>query len=158
MLDLAAVTAEDVVYDLGCGDGRVVIRAAERCGARGVGIDCERHWIEVATAAAAAAGVAGRTRFEHGDALAADLADATVVTVYLVEWSTTRVAALVRACARPGTRIVSHSFPIDGWPPDRSVVVVDGAETHHAIHLWTVPLPETEPERARVSGLSSEEA
>ena len=137
MLRLAAVGADDLVYDLGCGDGRILIAAA-CAGASGVGVDIESHWVELSRLNANAAGVAERVRFEQADALSLDLRQATVVVLYLVHWSVQRVLARVRSQCAPGTRVVSHSFPIE-LDGARSEWVIDAEGQRRQIHLWTVP-------------------
>ncbi len=139
MLRLAGVAAFDTVYDLGCGDGRIVIAAARDFGARGVGVDVEPYRIEESRANALAAGVADRVRFERIDALQVDISPATVVALYLVDWSTPRVIARIAAMCRPGTRIVSHSFALSPWAPQASEEVVDEHGNVRRIHLWIVP-------------------
>ncbi len=124
MLDLAGVTSADTVYDLGCGDGRIVIAAAQR-GARAVGVDIEPHWVAESTRNAAAAGVSGSASFELQDALAADLSPATVVMLYLVEWSTRMLDEKLAAELRPGARIVSHSFGMGDRPAEKTEQWVD---------------------------------
>jgi SAM-dependent methyltransferase len=121
MLALAAIGPEDVVIDLGSGDGRLVIEAARRYGARGVGVEREAHLVDLARAAAVQAGVAGRVRFSQGDIFDADLRGATVVTLYLLPRLLERLAPKLRAELAPGTRIVSHDFPLEAWPADRTL-------------------------------------
>ncbi|APV48309.1 hypothetical protein BWI17_00595 [Betaproteobacteria bacterium GR16-43] len=138
MLRLADVKASDTVYDLGCGDGRLVISAAETRGARGLGVDIEPYWVEQSRLNASAAGVSHLARFEQADALDLDLSPATVVFAYLVHWSTRLVAQHFVKSARPGTRLVSHSFPIELGPTrSESVVAEDG--TSRIIHLFIAP-------------------
>lgn len=138
MLELANVGSGDRVLDLGCGDGRIVIASALLRGARGVGIDIERHWIEQARTKAAAAGVGDRVHFEQADAMSFDLSGASVVFLYLVHWSTQRIVdRLYRACS-PGTRIVSHSFGFDTVPTATSVIVADAEGQPRRLHLWVV--------------------
>lgn len=138
MLDLANVGPEDRVMDLGCGDGRVVIASALARGARGVGIDIEPYWVEQARAAATAAGVDSRVHFEHADAMHFDLSGASVVFLYLVHWSTQRIAdRLHRECA-PGTRVVSHSFGFDAVATATSEIVADAEGCSRRLHLWVV--------------------
>ena len=93
MLELAQVTSRDTIYDLGCGDGRIVITAARKYGARGVGVDIEQHWATESQTNAQQAGVEDLVTFSAADALTVDLTPATVVTLYLVEWSTARTSA-----------------------------------------------------------------
>jgi SAM-dependent methyltransferase len=138
MLDLAELTAEDVVYDLGCGDGRIVIEAAKRYGARGVGLDIEPYWIEQAQRNARTAGVEALVRFEHADAMAVDLGPATVVTLYLVHWSMQLVGAMLAGRARVGTQVVSHNFEVEGWTPGRTASVTDGDGNSHRVYRWTL--------------------
>lgn len=136
MLDLADVGEGDVVYDLGCGDGRVAIAAARR-GARAVGVDIEEHWVGEARAAAAAAGVAEHVHFEQADAMHFPLAHATVVCLYLVDWSTGRMLQRLRAECAPGTRVVSHSFGF-GAAGGRSVAVLDAEGRARQLHLYVI--------------------
>jgi SAM-dependent methyltransferase len=136
MLELARVGARDVVYDLGCGDGRIVVTAAARFGARGVGIDIDPQRIAEARANARRAGVEKRTRFIVGDLFAADLSGATVVTLYLLPRVNLQLKPRLRELAA-GTRIVSHDFEMgEDWPPQKSRKV--GGDT---IYLWTIEAP-----------------
>ena len=138
MLALAAVRPDDVVYDLGAGDGRIVIAAARWRGARGVGIEIDPDLVSQARRDAARAGVADRVRFEATDLVAAPLGEATVVTLYLSPELNARLRPRLLAELRPGARIVSHQFPMADWRPAQSVTLtVDGRE--HVLHLWIVP-------------------
>jgi protein-L-isoaspartate O-methyltransferase len=138
MLDLARVTPDDIVYDLGSGDGRIVIAAARR-GARAVGIEIDPALVEQARTAAAAAGLGDRARFERQDLFEANIERATVVTLYLLpEVNVALRPKLLRDLA-PGTRIVSHSHDMDDWAPEKTLVIADGEGKRHVIHLWTVP-------------------
>ena len=133
MLKLANVTKEDVVYDLGCGDGRIVIAAA-KLGARGVGIDIDPDRIKDATAAAKKAGVADRVKFIEGDLFdpAIRISDATVVTLYLLPSLNARLMPRLKNELKPGTRIVSNAFSMgDAWPPDQTQQVGDSV-----IYSW----------------------
>jgi SAM-dependent methyltransferase len=118
MLQLAAVTANDVVYDLGSGDGRVLILAAQKYGARGVGIELDPALVATARQIAAEGGVADRVTFIEGDFYLSDLSKATVVTLYLSPLINKRLEPKLKAELRPGARIVSHDFPIGDWTPD----------------------------------------
>lgn len=133
MLQLAGVTAQDVVYDLGSGDGRIPIIAAQKYGARGVGIEIDPRLVTQSWGNANDAQVANRVRFLVGDLFTADLGEATVVTMYLSPSIMKRLTPTLRAL-KPGTRIVSHQFTMPGWPPDDRRQV-DEAE----ILLWRVP-------------------
>ena len=150
MLDLAGVTSSDVVYDLGCGDGRIVIAAAQR-GARAVGVDIEPHWVAEATKNASEAGVAERTEFQAQDALAVDLSQATVVMLYLVEWSTRMLDEKLAAELRPGARIVSHSFGMGDRPAERTEQWVDATGEPRTLRLWIAGKVGTEPVDESVS-------
>lgn len=153
MLDLAGVTGSDVVYDLGCGDGRIVIAAAKR-GARAVGVDIEPHWVAEATKNAAAAGVSDLATFEVQDALVLDVSPATVVMLYLVEWSTRMLDEKLAAELRPGARIVSHSFGMGDRPAEKSEQWVDSTGQSRTLRLWIAGKVGTEPVDESVSALT----
>lgn len=136
MLTLAEVSGSDRVFDLGCGDGRVVIAAARRHGARGVGVDIEPYRVEESRQNALLAGVSDRVRFEHGDALTIDLSQATVIFLYLVHWSMQMLAPVIARQVVPGTRIVSHSFPITSWTPTRTDTFFDSTGLERTLYLW----------------------
>jgi cyclopropane fatty-acyl-phospholipid synthase-like methyltransferase len=133
MLRLADVGAADVVYDLGSGDGRIPIIAAQKYGARGVGIELDPSLVERSWQIANEAEVASRVSFIVGDLFTADLSEATVVTCYLSPQMMKMLESKLRAL-KPGTRIVSHQFPMAGWQPDRRRKV-DESE----LLLWIVP-------------------
>jgi SAM-dependent methyltransferase len=135
MLTLARVGPADVVYDLGCGDGRFVIAAAQTFGARGVGVDIDPARIADANAAAQREGVADRVRFLQQDLFSVDLSPATVVTLFLLPELNERLAPKLRRELRAGARIVSHRWTIRGWPPDEAIVV-DVEEVRHEAFLW----------------------
>jgi SAM-dependent methyltransferase len=135
MLDLAGVTSGDVVYDLGCGDGRIVIAAARR-GARGFGFDIEPHWVGESRKNAAEAGVEGLASFELQDALLVDLSPATVVMLYLVEWSTRMLEEKLAKELRPGSRVVSYSFSMGDQEPEKLEQWVDATGQSRTLRLW----------------------
>jgi cyclopropane fatty-acyl-phospholipid synthase-like methyltransferase len=138
MLRLARLGADDVLYDLGCGDGRIVITAARDFGARGVGIDLDPRRIAEANAAARSAGVAGRVRFAVQDLFQTDFSEASVVTLYLFPELNARLRPKLLAELRPGARVVSHQFGIGDWKPaDRGRVWSETMD--HWIYLWIVP-------------------
>lgn len=135
MLRLAGVKGGDVVYDLGCGDGRIVIAAVREFGAaRGVGIDISPARIKDAKENAEKAGIADRTRFIESDFFTADIKDATVVTLYLLTSVNERLRPKLLAELKPGPRVVSNTFSMGDWKPDQ-VEEIDGRR----IMLWTVP-------------------
>ncbi len=138
MLRLAAVRPGDVVYDLGCGDGRIVIAAAVDFGARGVGIDLDPRRIEEARAAARRAGVSDRVRFAVQDLFKTDFSEASVLALYLFPELNAKLLPKIRAQMRPGTRVVSHKYGIGDWTPERREIVwfdMDSSE----IRLWRLP-------------------
>jgi SAM-dependent methyltransferase len=134
MLRLAEVGPNDVVYDLGSGDGRIVIAAAARFGARGVGIDLDPKLVAQATANAQKAGVAQRVRFFEGDIFEADISNASVVTLYLLTSINERLRPKLLRELRPGTRVVSHQFRMGDWQPEREIAV-----DYRPLFLWRVP-------------------
>jgi cyclopropane fatty-acyl-phospholipid synthase-like methyltransferase len=134
MLKLARVTPADVVYDLGSGDGRIVILAAQKYGARGVGIEIVHELVERSRLIAKEGEVADRVAFIEGNVFDADLSKATVVTLWMTASFNARLEPKLRRELKPGTRIVAHQFPIGDWPPEQTARV-DGEE----IFLWTMP-------------------
>jgi SAM-dependent methyltransferase len=135
MLKLARVTSEDVVYDLGSGDGRILILAAQKYGARGVGIEIDAHLVAVSKQVAREGQVAHRVTFIEGDLFTADISDATIVTLYLSPGVNRRLEPKLRTELKPGTRIVSHQFPIGTWKPQETMRAEDGTN----LYLWIVP-------------------
>jgi cyclopropane fatty-acyl-phospholipid synthase-like methyltransferase len=138
MLRLAAVREGDVIYDLGCGDGRIVITAARDFGATGVGIDIDPRRIDEANAMARVAGVSGRVRFAVQDLFKTDFSAATVLALYLVPEVNAQLLPKFRAELKPGTRVVSHQYRIGDWAPSRSETAWSGSMDHQ-IFLWVVP-------------------
>lgn len=136
MLTLAKVGPGDVVYDLGCGDGRIVIAAAQRFGARGVGVDIDPALVRLAEANARAAGVADRTAFRVEDALETDVTEATVVTLYLLAASNVRLRPLLTRQLKPGARIVAHNYAMGAWEPDAVDTFLDAAGGTRTLYLW----------------------
>jgi protein-L-isoaspartate O-methyltransferase len=133
MLRLAHVTENDVVYDLGSGDGRIVIAAARTYGARAVGVELDPALVKTATERARKAGVADKVTFRQEDLFKTDLSDATVVTLFLSGATNFRLEPKLMKELKPGTRIVSHRFEMRDWPPDREERV-GGTK----IFLWTI--------------------
>lgn len=133
MLKLANVQGTDVVYDLGCGDGRTVIRAARQFGARAVGIDIDPKRIEESWRNAREAGVEDLVTFREGDLFEADISEATVVTLYLLTKLNIKLRPKLWRELKPGTRVVSHAFSMGDWEPEKTIHV-DG----RTIHLWIV--------------------
>jgi len=144
MLRLAQTGPQDIVIDLGSGDGRIVIAAARDFGAQALGVELDSALVELARERARATGVAARAAFEHGDALHADVSRATVVTTYLLPGLMERLRPKLLAELPPGARIVSHAFVMSGWRPDRSETVRvlsphPGQGETSNLHLWIVP-------------------
>jgi SAM-dependent methyltransferase len=138
MLALAGVTRGDVLYDLGCGDGRIVITAAKEFGAQGVGVDLDPQRIREAQANAVRAGVADRVTFRVQDIFDTEIQPATVVTLFLSPDLNARLRPKLTSQLKPGTRIVSHRYGIGDWVPELTETLsVRGTRNH--IFLWRVP-------------------
>ena len=143
MLQLANVGPEDYVIDLGSGDGRIVIAAAKRFGARGLGVEIDPSLVQQSRENARAAGVAGRAHFREQDLFKTDLSPASVVTMYLLPDTNLQLRSRLLKL-RPGTRIVSHDWDMAEWAPDRTVTIdvpdkPIGREKVSRVHLWIVP-------------------
>jgi len=145
MLKVAGVTKHDVVYDLGCGDGRIVVTAARKYGCRAVGYDLDPLRVREARMNAEKSRVAHLVTIEEKDILKADLQEASVVTLYLGTELNARLIPQLRKL-KPGARIVSHDFSIDKIPPDKVVEMTSRADARkHTIYFWTCPLPPPTP-------------
>jgi cyclopropane fatty-acyl-phospholipid synthase-like methyltransferase len=144
MLEIAEVQKDDVVYDLGSGDGRLVIRAAKKYGARGVGIEMDQSLLDTARKAAEAEGVSHLVEFRAEDALKTNLSPATVVTLYMLPWFNEAMKPNFKKYLKPGSRIVAHDFGIEGWKPDKMEKLpqpekkAGGYVHYHSILLWNV--------------------
>jgi hypothetical protein len=138
MLEMAQVSQKDVVYDLGCGDGRIVITAAKKYGAHGVGIDLDPERIKESTANAIEAGVSSLVEFRHQDAMKADISRATVVTLYLLPESNALLRPLLEKQLKAGARVVSHNYHMPGW--EKKEIVYDELTTGdgdlHTIYVY----------------------
>jgi precorrin-6B methylase 2 len=142
MLKLADVKKTDIVYDLGCGDGRIVIAAAKNFGARAVGIDIDPVRIGEAKDNAQKAGVEKLVRFEENDLFKADIHEATVVTLFLLSTVNLRLRPKLLQDLKPGTRVVSNTFDMGDWKPEKEVTVGNPDEQSylsHRLYLWTIP-------------------
>jgi ribosomal protein L11 methylase PrmA len=142
MLKLAKVKSTDILYDLGCGDGRIVIAAAKTYGAHGVGIDLNPDRIREANENARKAGVENLVRFEENDLFKADIHEATVVTLFLLNTVNMRLRPKLLRELKPGTRIVSNTFKMGDWTPDQEMSVQGVAENapfSRKLFLWVVP-------------------
>lgn len=138
MLEFAEVSPEDVVYDLGAGDGRLVIAAAKQYGARGVGVEIDPELVARARDNARRQGVDALVEIKEDDVLAVDISGATVVTLYLNDSLNWRLKPKLWDQLRPGARVVSHYFPIRGWKPDATRVVSDPSEKPANLYLWRI--------------------
>jgi hypothetical protein len=138
MLEIARVNRNDVVYVLGSGDGRIVITAAQKLGARGVGYDLNPERVKEANENATKAGVTDRVRFVEGDLFKADIGEATVVTLYLLPDVNLKLRPKLLSELKPGTRIVSHNYSMGDWQPLQSETVKVGS-SEHSIFYWEVP-------------------
>jgi SAM-dependent methyltransferase len=142
MLKLADIKPSDVVYDLGCGDGRIVIAAAKKFGARGVGVDIDPVRIREANEDAKKAGVEKLVRFEEKDLFQADIHDANVVMLFLLNSVNLKLRPKLLRELKPGSRIVSNTFDMGDWKPDKEAAVDgtdDGTSPSQYLYLWTVP-------------------
>lgn len=135
LLDLAKVGPSDVVYDLGCGDGRIVIAAARDYGARGVGIEIDPVLVREARENARKAGVADKVEIRQGNIFEVDTSPATVVALYLLEKLNIQLRPKLQRELRPGSRIVSHVFGMGDWKPDQKIIV---PATGHPVYSWTI--------------------
>ena len=134
MLEVAKVTPDDLVMDLGSGDGRVVVAAAKDFGASAIGVEIDAELIEQARESARAAGVADRVQFLQQDLFQADISKATVVTLYLMPMLNLKLRPRLFRSLQPGTRVVSHAFHMGDWKPDKELVV-EGRQ----VYFWVVP-------------------
>jgi SAM-dependent methyltransferase len=153
MLRMADVGQDDVLYDLGCGDGRIVITAAKELGCRGVGIDIDFTRIQESRVNASNAGVSDRVEFLHMDLFEADISQATVVTLYLLSKVNLRLRPKLFQELEPGTRVISHDFSMGEWMPEKSTVIeekvdyipfhdtrfIDDYWNKHTIYYWIIP-------------------
>jgi SAM-dependent methyltransferase len=133
MLRMAKVGKQDVVYDLGCGDGRIVIAAAKKYGARGVGVDIDPERIKEARANAEKEGVTDKVKFIQQDLFETDVSQATVVALYLLPDINLKLRPKLLEELKPGTRVVSHNYDMGDWKPERKASVGT-----HTVYLWTI--------------------
>jgi SAM-dependent methyltransferase len=135
MLEIAQVGKNDLVYDLGCGDGRIVIAAAQKVGARGIGVDLDPERIKESLENARKADVADRVQFFQQDLFQADIGKATVIMLYLWPEVNLKLRPKLLRELKPGTRVVSHSHPMGSWEPDQSIAAAEG----HRVYFWVIP-------------------
>ncbi|HEU4340102.1 MAG TPA: class I SAM-dependent methyltransferase [Candidatus Binatia bacterium] len=141
MLEMAEVKKNDVLYDLGCGDGRILIRAAKKYGTRGVGIDLDPQRVEEATQKAKEEGVSHLLQFRAEDGTKTDISNATVVMLYMFKWFNNAIRPKLQKL-KPGSRIVAHDYDIDDWQPTLVVNLepgkIEGIDRQHTLYLWRV--------------------
>jgi SAM-dependent methyltransferase len=144
MLQLAEVRKDDIIYDLGCGDGRILIQAAKKYGARGVGVDMNAALVNEARRKAAEQGVSHLVEFRAGDALQVDISAATVVTLYMYKWFNNEMRPKLQKL-KPGSRVVAHDYDIDDWQPTKVETVDASADPSSSeyfgtrtLYLWRV--------------------
>ena len=135
MLEIAQVGKNDLVYDLGCGDGRIVIAAAQKAGARGVGVDLDPERIKESFENARKANVTDRVWFYQQDLFQADISRATVIMLYLWPEVNLKLRSKLLRELKPGTRVVSHSHSMGSWEPDQSIAAAEG----HRVYFWVIP-------------------
>ena len=139
MLELAKVRNDDVVYDLGSGDGRILIAAAKKYGARAVGFELNPKLVERSRANVRKAGVEHLVEIRHQDVMTVDFSEATVVTVYLLPEVNKRLAPLLRKQLRPGARVVASVFDLGDWSPSYQEYLRDHRGIHYDLYLWRIP-------------------
>jgi len=135
---MAGVGPSDVVYDLGSGDGRIVIMAAKSYGARGIGFELDMELVRQATENARRAGVAHLVEFRQQDVLTVDLSPATVVTIYLSPEANLKLRPALQTQLRPGARVVSHDFAMDDWQPEAIRKLTDHWGLMRTLYLWRI--------------------
>ena len=138
MLEVAQVKSTDIIYDLGSGDGRIPITAAQKYGARGVGIDINPERIKEANENLRKARIGDRVRFVNADLFESDLSDATVITLYLLPALNLKLLPKLLKEVKPGTRVVSHAFDMGSWKPEQALKVGT-----RSVYFWTIPAPGT---------------
>jgi len=143
MLKIANVNENDILYDLGCGDGRIVITAAKKFGTRGIGIDINPLRISESKGNAEKEGVTDKVSFIEGDLFEANISEATVVTLYLLQWVNLKLRPKLFQELRPGTRIVSHDFDMGEWEPDQTITENYNDEqssySNDTVYFWIIP-------------------
>ncbi len=139
MLRVANVTAKDVVYDLGCGDGRIVIAAARDHGARGIGVDIDPQRIRESKENAVKEGVTDKVKFIQADLFEMEFKDASVVALYLLPSLNVKLRPKLFSELKPGTRVVSHDFDMDDWRPDKHLEVDSGSGAQKDVYYWVIP-------------------
>jgi len=138
MLELARVKPGDLIYDIGSGDGAIIIHAAKKYGVKGVGIEIDQELVERARHRAHLENVAHLVEFRAQDAFTVDMSPATVVTLYMLPQFNAKLRPIMDRQLKPGTRVVSHDYPIEGWVPDHVEPVPGSFVHHHTVLLFEV--------------------
>jgi len=138
MLEMAEINSNDVVYDLGCGDGRIVITAAGEFGARGVGVEYDPNVAQRAIDNVRNNGLEDRVEIIIGDAMKVDVSSATVITLYLLPESNLKLRPILEGALAPGSRVISHDWDMEGWTAKRVERVDDGTGRIHTLYLWVI--------------------
>jgi predicted RNA methylase len=139
MLELAEVRKDDVVYDLGSGDGRIVITAASRYGAKAVGVEIDPRLVKAARDNIKAAGLEHLVEIREEDIRNVDLSAASVLTLYLYPTANLRLRSAILRQLKPGSRVISHQFTMGTWKPDRIDQITDSTGLLRTLYLWRVP-------------------
>jgi ribosomal protein L11 methylase PrmA len=162
MLELAQVTKDDVVYDLGCGDGRIVVTAAKKYGAKGVGVDLDPERVKDSLANVKKAGVEKLVTIREGDVLKTDVSNATVVCLYLLPNVNLQLRPILQKQLKPGARIVCHDFDMGDWKPVKTVEVSDKDGSDHTLYLFKIegkgdkPQPKAGEAKDEARGLTAD--
>ena len=139
MFALLQVTPQDVIYDLGCGDGRILIAAAQQFGAQGVGIDVDGDRIQEATTNAKTAGVSDLVTFHHQNLYESDFSAATILILYLLTHLNLKLKPQLFRQLKPGTRVVSHDFDMGDWTPEKMMQIAIEADEIATLYYWVMP-------------------
>jgi len=140
MLEVAQVKKEDILYDPGCGDGRICVMAAKKYGCKAVGFDLNPVRIRESLENIKRNGVDKLVRIERKDIFTVDFSEATVVTIYLLPWMNKKLVPQLQKM-KPGTRIVAHDYSIEGYPPEKTITMTSKQDAvEHYIYFWTLPL------------------
>jgi len=152
MLDMVKVTKDDVLYDLGCGDGRIVVAAAKKYGCRGIGYDINPVRVREALESVKRNGVEDLVKIERKDIFTLDLSEASVITLYLLPSMNVKLVPQLQKL-KPGSRIVAHDYAIEGYPADKTITMTSKEDAvEHYIYLWTTPLKKAEESEEETEG------
>jgi SAM-dependent methyltransferase len=139
MLEIASIKPNETVFDLGCGDGRILFQAAQKYQAKGVGIEIDEKLVQSTSSRVVEMGLQNRVRIQQGNLMDADLSSADVVTIYLLTQSNELLRPRLEKMLRPGTRVVSYDYVVPGWKPKRIDRTAETANGGHLIYLYEMP-------------------